>query len=175
MAPADVTLRDSTILKEPTEGDIPGNVMDWFAKQTRPGTNLRSTDEAYDEDLLGGGEFGKIYLKSLRRQAEDEALSMTQRQALVRTMGEDSIKRTSPKSMPASRALQFRNRPPKQGGTIYHQRKLTLDNITKKPNTAAFTARPIDRDKVFGQKITGLNVGPLMGISQFNNFQNSLI
>lgn len=87
-------------------------------------------------------------------------------------MGDDSVKRTSPKSMPASRALAFRNKAPRPGPS--HTRNLTLDNIAmaqRKPQTAAFTARPQD----LGQQISGLKVAPLMGISQFQQMQNSLL
>ena len=72
-------------------GEAPPGVIDWLAKQTRPGTNLRSQkgEGLVDDDLLGGGDFGKIYLRSLKKQAEDEALSQTQRQDLLRTMGDD--------------------------------------------------------------------------------------
>lgn len=64
---ASTLLQDGQIGPEPAD-DLPSNVMDWFNRQTRPGTNLRKSGEAFDEDLLGGGEFGKIYLKSLKRQ-----------------------------------------------------------------------------------------------------------
>ena len=80
--------------------------------------------------MLGGGQFGKIYLKSLKRQADDEAFSTSKREEILRTMGDDRNRRVSPQTLPASRALQFRSKPPK---ALVTQKKLTLEKIPAQP------------------------------------------
>lgn len=137
--------------KKHNEDPLPDTIMEWFniKQYGRPQRNddaMRVKDEKLsaimrrrgtDEDLLGGGEFNRLYLRTLAHAIKNEEESLNYRKELLKTMEDDGSRRSRGGS-PARRLLNFNPTVQRKGTTL-----LPLDRIrggSVKPATAAYNS-----------------------------------